>query len=109
MKHLTLVQHLTKHGKHYEEQKVSLYLCNRQTASSHNGGEGNFRWVRYGPNVWRALGYSHVCRPGLACNDLPREEGEDGLKRMVIVLKQGQREVKPPQLKDMLLKLLWSR
>lgn len=77
VKQFKLVQNVTKLSKRHEEQKDSLYLCNKQTASSRNGGEGNFRWVRSGPNVWQVLGHSHVCRPGLACSDLPRKEGED--------------------------------
>lgn len=79
MKQFKLVQNVTKLSKRYEEQKDSFYLCNRQTAGSRNGGEGNFRWARYGPNAWRVLGHSHVCRPGFACSDLPRKEGEDSL------------------------------
>lgn len=74
VKQFKLVQNITKLSKRYKEQKDSLYLCNRQTASSRNGGEGNFRWARYGLNAWRVLGHSHVCKPGPACSDLEEKK-----------------------------------
>lgn len=79
-----------KLSKSCKEQKDRPYLCNRQTVSSHNGGEGNFRWARCGLNVWQVPGHSRVCRPGLACSDLPGKEGEE-LRRVVMVLSPGQR------------------
>lgn len=80
------------------------YLCSRQTAGSRNGGAGNSRWARCGPSAWRAPARSRACRPAAACSDLPGKEGEGSeLGRVVVVLRQGQTEVKAPELRDVRL------
>lgn len=58
--------------------------------------------MRCGLNAWRVPGHSRVCRPGLACSDLPGKEGEE-LRRVVMVLSPGQAEIISPQLNDIQL------